>query len=86
MGSGTAVAKESAQIQLLNDDFSSIVLGIREGRILFTNMKNVIAYVLSSNIPELVPFLAFIALKIPIAMETIMMLVVCLGKFIFYFY
>ncbi len=54
-------------------------MGIREGRILFTNMKNVIAYVLSSNIPELVPFLAFIALKIPIAMETIMMLVVCLG-------
>jgi P-type E1-E2 ATPase len=51
MGSGTAVAKESAQIQLLNDDFSSIVLGVREGRILFTNMKNVIAYVLSSNIP-----------------------------------
>jgi sodium/potassium-transporting ATPase subunit alpha len=79
MGSGTAVAKESAQIQLLNDDFSSIVLGIREGRILFTNMKNVIAYVLSSNIPELIPFLAFIALRIPIAMETIMMLVVCLG-------
>jgi len=83
MGSGTAVAKESAQIQLLNDDFSSIVLGIREGRILFTNMKNVIAYVLSSNIPELVPFLAFIALKIPIAMETIMMLVVCLGTDIY---
>ena len=61
MGSGTSAAKESAQIILLNDDFSSIVLGIREGRVIFDNLKKVISYVLSSNIPEIVPFLAFIS-------------------------
>ena len=61
MGSGTSAAKESAQIILLNDDFSSIVLGIREGRVIFDNLKKVISYVLSSNIPEIVPFLACIS-------------------------
>ena len=79
MGSGTSVAKESAQIQLLKDDFSSIVLGIREGRLIFDNLKKCIAYVLSSNIPEIIPFLLFIALKLPLSIETIMILFIDLG-------
>ena len=79
MGSGTSVAKESAQIQLLNDDFSAIVSGIREGRQIFENLKKCIAYVLSSNIPEIVPFLLFIAIKIPLSIETVMILFIDLG-------
>ena len=50
MGSGTSAAKESAQIILLNDDFGSIVQGIKEGRVLFENLKKVISYVLSANV------------------------------------
>jgi len=80
MGSGTSVAKESAQIQLLTDDFSAIVQGVREGRLIFDNLKKCIAYVLSSNIPEIVPFLLFIAIKIPIALETVMILFIDLGN------
>jgi sodium/potassium-transporting ATPase subunit alpha len=79
MGSGAQVAKEAAQIILLNDDFGAIVDGIREGRLIFDNLKKCIAYVLSSNIPELVPFLLFIAIKIPLAIETIVILLIDLG-------
>eukprot|EP00604_Paraphysomonas_vestita_P002864 CAMPEP_0174818108 /NCGR_PEP_ID=MMETSP1107-20130205/720_1 /TAXON_ID=36770 /ORGANISM="Paraphysomonas vestita, Strain GFlagA" /LENGTH=1027 /DNA_ID=CAMNT_0016029509 /DNA_START=37 /DNA_END=3117 /DNA_ORIENTATION=- len=79
MGSGASVAKEAAQICLLNDDFGAIVDGIREGRLIFENLKKCIAYVLSSNVPEIVPFLLFIAMKIPLAIETICILLIDLG-------
>ena len=79
MGSGAAVAKEAAQMVLLQDDFGAIVDGIREGRLIFENLKKCIAYVLSSNVPEIVPFLLFIVIKIPLAIETIVILLVDLG-------
>ena len=79
MGSGSAVAKEAAQLILLDDDFGAIVDGIREGRLIFENLKKCIAYVLSSNVPELVPFLLFISMKIPLAIETICILLIDLG-------
>jgi sodium/potassium-transporting ATPase subunit alpha len=79
MGSGASVAKEAAQICLLNDDFGAIVDGIREGRLIFENLKKCIAYVLSSNVPEIIPFLLFIAMKIPLAIETICILLIDLG-------
>ncbi|MDP1602459.1 MAG: HAD-IC family P-type ATPase, partial [Legionella sp.] len=79
MGSGAQVAKEAAQIVLLKDDFSNIVDGIREGRTIFDNMKKTVFYIMISNIPELIPFLAFIIFKIPLAISTIVILVVALG-------
>ena len=42
----------------MDDNFSSIVSGVEEGRLIFDNLKKVIAYTLTSNIPEVVPFLA----------------------------
>jgi len=45
---------------ILDDDFSSIVNGIEEGRLIFDNLKKSIAYTLTSNIPEICPFIAFI--------------------------
>lgn len=56
-------------------------MGIREGRLIFDNLKKCSAYVLSSNVPEIVPYLALIAIKIPVTLTTIMMLVICLGKY-----
>lgn len=79
MGSGSAVAKEAGQIILLNDDFSCIVSGVKEGRLIFENLKKCIIYVLSSNIPELLPFLFFIVLRIPLGIETIVILTIDLG-------
>jgi sodium/potassium-transporting ATPase subunit alpha len=60
MGSGSRVAKDAADMIILNDDFSSIVNGIEEGRLIFDNLKKSIAYTLTSNIPEICPFIAFI--------------------------
>ncbi len=79
MGSGAEVAKEASDLILLDDDFSSIVKGIEEGRLIFANLKKSIAYTLTSNIPEIIPFLAQIVLKIPLGLTTIMILCIDLG-------
>ena len=60
MGSGSDVAKNAADMLLLDDDFSSIVNGCEQGRVIFDNLKKSIAYTLASNIPELMPFISFI--------------------------
>jgi sodium/potassium-transporting ATPase subunit alpha len=79
MGSGSDVAKNAADMLLLDDNFSSIVNGIEEGRIIFDNLKKSIMYTLCSNIPELIPFLSFIIVQIPLPMTTILILCVDLG-------
>jgi len=48
---GTDVAREAADLVLLNDDFSSIVTAIRLGRRIFDNLKKAIAFILSVHIP-----------------------------------
>ena len=50
---------------LMDDNFASIVAGIEEGRLIFDNLKKSIAYTLSSNIPEIAPFLFYITIQIP---------------------
>jgi len=79
MGSGAEVAKEASDLILIDDDFSSIVKGIEEGRLIFANLKKSIAYTLTSNIPEIIPFIAQIVLKIPLGLTTIMILCIDLG-------
>jgi sodium/potassium-transporting ATPase subunit alpha len=76
---GTDVSKEAADMILLTDDFSAIVLGIEEGRLIFDNLKKSIAYTLSSNIPEISPFLMFIIVQMPLSLTTVLILCVDLG-------
>jgi len=64
---------------LLDDNFSSIVNGVEEGRIIFDNLKKSIMYTLCSNIPELVPFLSFIIVQCPLPMTAILILAIDLG-------
>jgi sodium/potassium-transporting ATPase subunit alpha len=64
---------------LLDDNFSSIVNGVEEGRVIFDNLKKSITYTLSSNIPELTPFLSFIIVQCPLPLSTILILCVDLG-------
>jgi len=83
MGSGSDVAKNAADMLLLDDNFSSIVNGVEEGRVIFDNLKKSITYTLSSNIPELTPFLSFIIIQLPLPLSTILILCVDLGTDIF---
>jgi len=76
---GSDVAKDAADMILLNDDFSNIVIGIEEGRKIFDNLKKCITYVLTSNIPELLPFLGFIIFRIPLPLSTVLILCIDLG-------
>ncbi|XP_055342143.1 sodium/potassium-transporting ATPase subunit alpha-B-like isoform X2 [Paramacrobiotus metropolitanus] len=77
--SGSDVSKQAADMILLDDNFASIVTGVEEGRLIFDNLKKSIAYTLTSNIPELLPFLLFIILGIPPALGTITILCIDLG-------
>jgi sodium/potassium-transporting ATPase subunit alpha len=77
--SGTDVAKEAADIILLDDNFASIVSAIEEGRAVFENLRKFLTYILSSNIPELVPYLAFMLFRIPLPLTVIQILAVDLG-------
>lgn len=79
MGSGSQVAKDAADMIILDDDFSSIVNGIEEGRLIFDNLKKSIAYTLTSNIPEICPFIAFILFQVPLPLTTVLILCIDLG-------
>jgi calcium-translocating P-type ATPase len=76
---GTDVAKESADIILMDDNFASIVAAIEEGRAVFENIRRFLTYILTSNIPEIVPYLAFVLFKIPLPLTIIQILAVDLG-------
>ncbi|NDY74170.1 cation-transporting P-type ATPase [Desulfobacter hydrogenophilus] len=76
---GTDVARESAQIILLDDNFASIVAGIEEGRTVFGNIKKFTNYVLVSNGPEILPYLLYILLPVPLALNVIQILSIDLG-------
>lgn len=71
--------KQAADMILLDDNFASIVTGVEEGRLIFDNLKKSIAYTLTSNIPEISPFLAFILLDIPLPLGTVTILCIDLG-------
>jgi len=51
---------------LLDDNFASIVNAIEEGRAVFGNIRRFLTYILTSNVPELVPYLAYMLLRIPL--------------------
>ena len=77
--SGTDVAREASDVILLDDNFASIVNGIEEGRAVFENIRKFLTYILTSNIPELVPYLAFAFARVPLALTIIQILAVDLG-------
>lgn len=68
---GSDVSKQAADMILLDDNFASIVTGVEEGRLIFDNLKKSIAYTLTSNIPEITPFLVFMCFSVPLPLGTV---------------
>lgn len=76
---GTDVAKEASDMILMDGNFATIVSAIEEGRAIFDNIKKFIAYILTSNIPEILPFIAFVLLDIPLPLTVVLILLIDLG-------
>jgi len=76
---GTDVAREAAQVVLLDDNFASIVAGIEEGRTIFGNIRKFTNYVLVSNGPEILPYLLYMLFPVPLALTVIQILTIDLG-------
>ncbi|MCA9459318.1 MAG: HAD-IC family P-type ATPase, partial [Nanoarchaeota archaeon] len=76
---GTEVAREAADMVLLDDNFATIVSAIEEGRTIFDNIKKFVAYILTSNVPQILPFIFFVLLGFPLAITVILILLIDLG-------
>lgn len=65
VGEASEVAKESADLILLDSNFKTIVAACEEGRVIFSNIKKVVGYVLSNSFVEIVLIFGAILLKFP---------------------
>jgi calcium-translocating P-type ATPase len=77
--SGTDVAREAADIVLVDDNFSTIVSAVLHGRGVYDNIRRFILYILASNVAEVAPFLTMLLLRIPAALTVLQILAVDLG-------
>lgn len=78
---GTDVAKEAADMILTDDNFTSIVNAIEEGRTVYNNIRKFLLYILNSNMPEAIPSLLFLISKgtIPLPLTVMQILTIDLG-------
>lgn len=74
MGSGTDVAKEVGSMIVVDDNFSSIVAGIEEGRFAFDNVRKVIYLLISTGAAEIILFLASIFAGLPLPLLAVQLL------------
>jgi sodium/potassium-transporting ATPase subunit alpha len=80
---GTDVAKEAADMILLDDNFASIVRVIKEGRTIYQNLKKFVYYVFTSNVSEFFTVVIGVLLQIPAPIVAIQILAIDLGTDIF---
>lgn len=74
MGSGTDIARETADMIITNDDFASIVAGVKEGRTAYANIRKITYFLLSCGFAEVLFFCLSIALDLPIPLLAIQLL------------
>ena len=78
---GTDVAKEAATVVLTDDNFATIVAGVREGRRVFDNVRKFVLYIFAHAVPEVLPFLLFAVSGglIPLPLTVLQILAIDLG-------
>lgn len=80
---GTDVAREAADMVLVDDNFANIVAAMKEGRAVYDNVRKFVTYIFASNVPELVPFILFILFRVPLPLNVTQILAVDLGTDLF---
>jgi Ca2+-transporting ATPase len=80
---GTDVSKEAADMILLNDNFASIVAGVKEGRTVYANVRKFVHYVFTSNVSELFTVVLGFILHIPAPILAVQILAIDLGTDVF---
>ncbi|HWQ27054.1 MAG TPA: HAD-IC family P-type ATPase [Chlorobaculum sp.] len=76
---GTDVARDASDIILLDDNFATIIKAIEEGRGVYENIGKFIVYVLTSNVPEILPYIAYVLFPIPLPITLVQIL--CIDLF-----
>lgn len=76
---GSDVSKQAADMILMDDNFSSIVVGVEEGRKIFDNLKKTISYIMAGNSSTLYPFVVYLVLGFPLAISPIKILCIAIG-------
>ena len=74
MGSGTDIARETADMIIIDDNFKSIVSGIKEGRVAYANIRKIIYFLISCGLAEVVFFCLSIILDLPMPLVAIQLL------------
>lgn len=74
MGSGSQIAKDAGDIILLNNDFAGIVRAMREGRIIFSNIRRMLTYLLATNIGEVATTIGALIIGMPMPLAPIQIL------------
>ena len=64
---------------LLDDNVASIVSGVEEGHAVFANVQKFTRYLPASNVPEVMPFLLYVALPVPLGLSVLQILAIGLG-------
>jgi magnesium-transporting ATPase (P-type) len=77
--SGTDVAREAADMVLLDDSFASIVKAVESGRTIYENLRKFMVYVFSHNWAELIPYVLYAVLGIPLPLLVVQVLAIDLG-------
>ncbi len=74
MGSGTDIAKSSAKMIVIDDNFKSIVMGVKEGRCAYANIRKIIFFLISCGIAEVLFFMLAILFDLPMPLVAIQLL------------
>lgn len=74
LGSGTEVAKETANLVLLDDNFRTIVMAVKQGRVIFENIRKIIIYLISDSFSEVVTVAGSLVLGLAIPITAVQIL------------
>lgn len=74
MGSGSQIAKDAGGMILLDDNFASIIQAMKEGRVIFSNIRRMLFYLLSTNTGEAITMVSAIALGMPMPLQPVQIL------------